>query len=113
MTAISTATANSTATVEMASAVEMASMWVFENNDLLNDIIQGGEDTNLDFTMGPNTGIKSSCAATLNGEMLMFGGDTHAIEKQVNKMCFKKGFRRAKAGLEKPQSKPSWLKKSF
>ena len=86
MTAISTATANSTATVEMASAVEMASMWVFENNDLLNDIIQGGEDTNLDFTMGPNTGIKSSCAATLNGEMLMFGGDTHAIEKQVNKM---------------------------
>ena len=44
--------------------------------------IKGGSNENLDFEMGPNTSAYLSCAANLNGEMFVFGGDG-SYEKQV------------------------------
>ena len=35
----------------------------------------GGEDTNLEFTMGPDTSVQASCSATLSGEFYVFGGE--------------------------------------
>ena len=43
---------------------------------------KGGSNENLDFEMGPNTSAYLSCAANLNGEMFVFGGDG-SYEKQV------------------------------
>ena len=34
----------------------------------------GGEETNLDFTMGPGTSVYFSCSAKLNGDFYIFGG---------------------------------------
>ena len=42
----------------------------------------GGEDPDLEFTMGPDTSVYHSCSATLNGEMYVFGG-TGKFSKQV------------------------------
>ena len=44
----------------------------------------GGNITELDFTMGPNTDVYHSCSATLNGEMFLFGG-YDSFTKQVIK----------------------------
>ena len=42
----------------------------------------GGEDKNFDFETGPNTNAKYSCAAKLNDEMFVFGGQ-ESYSKQV------------------------------
>ena len=42
----------------------------------------GGNITELDFTMGPNTDAYHSCSATLNGEMFLYGG-YDSFTKQV------------------------------
>ena len=43
----------------------------------------GKEDTSLSFTLGPNSRVYRSCAATLNGEMYVFGGAGVEFNKQV------------------------------
>ena len=43
----------------------------------------GDEDTSLSFTIGSNTSAYRSCAATLNGEMYVFGGAGVEFNKQV------------------------------
>ena len=35
----------------------------------------GGEDPNLEFTMGPDTSVHGSCSTTLNDEFYVFGGE--------------------------------------
>ena len=47
----------------------------------LND--KGGVEVNLDFAMGPDTGVRSSCSAKLNGELFVFGGSGSNNNKQV------------------------------
>ena len=42
----------------------------------------GGEDPDLEFTMGPDTSVYRSCSATINGEMYVFGGAGN-FKKQV------------------------------
>ena len=34
----------------------------------------GGEDPNLEFTLGPDTSVYASCSATLDDEFYVFGG---------------------------------------
>ena len=48
----------------------------------LNKIIEGGEDPNLEFTMGPDTSAYNSCSATINDEFYVFGG-TGTLKRQV------------------------------
>ena len=43
--------------------------------------ISGGKEENLDFEMGPGASADGSCAAELNGEMFVFGGNEN--NKQV------------------------------
>merc|ERR1712131_204815 len=45
----------------------------------------GGEITELEFTMGANTDVYHSCSATLNGEMFLFGG-YDSFTKQISKI---------------------------
>ena len=42
----------------------------------------GGEEPNLEFTMGPGTSVYHSCSATLNGEFYVFGGE-ESFSRQV------------------------------
>ena len=42
----------------------------------------GGEEPNLEFTMGPGTSVYHSCSATLNGEFYVFGG-VESFSRQV------------------------------
>ena len=53
----------------------------------------GGAQENFDFTMGPDTSARSSCSATLNGEMFVFGGNGSSQNKQVIFLNIKKEFR--------------------
>ena len=46
----------------------------------------GGEDPNLEFTMGPDTSVAGSCSATLNGEFYVFGGHGSFIRQVF--FCF-------------------------
>ena len=48
----------------------------------LNKIIEGGEDPNLEFTMGPDTSAYHSCSATINDEFYVFGG-AGTLKRQV------------------------------
>ena len=49
----------------------------------------GGEDTNLDFTFGPGTSADKSCAAILNGEFYVFGGeDGTSFLRQASELSF-------------------------
>ena len=43
----------------------------------------GGAEEDFDLTMGPDTSARSSCSATLNGEMFVFGGNGSSQNKQV------------------------------
>ena len=44
------------------------------SNDPVLIRYDGGEDPNLEFTMGPDTSAYGSCSATLNDEFYIFGG---------------------------------------
>ena len=44
----------------------------------------GGQDMNLDFTIGPGASVYFSCSATLNGDFYVFGGfgsDNRQVKK--------------------------------
>ena len=61
----------------------MVSKSLNESSQLKGGFILGAKDENLDFEMGPNTSSYHSCAAKLNGEMFIFGGNGAGQNKQV------------------------------
>ena len=50
----------------------------------------GGEDPNLEFTMGPDTSAYASCSATLNDEFYVFGGSEDFIRQVLGDLSYSK-----------------------